>query len=65
MHSKTQIKVIKKSNLKFYKTTTITKKSPKNNTTREISLTVSSWVNEFQLRSEVTKQSFDCLFAQK
>ena len=64
MHSKTPIKVIKKNDVRFYKTTTITKQSPKTNTTQVIASTVSSWVNEFQLRSKGTKQSFDCLFAQ-
>jgi hypothetical protein len=64
MHSKTQIKVIKKNDVRFYKTTAITKQSPKTNTKREIASTVSSWVNEFQLRSKGGKQSFDCLFAQ-
>jgi hypothetical protein len=64
MHSKTPIKVIKKNDVRFYKTTTITKQSTKTNTRREIASTVSGWVNEFQLQGKGTKQSFDCLFAQ-
>ena len=64
MHNKTQIKVIKKNDAEFYKTKPALDKSPKKNTTREIASTVSGWVNEFQLRSRTTKQTFDCLFIQ-
>ena len=64
MQSKTQIKVIKKNAVKFHKTTTVRKENPKRNTTRDIALTVSGWVDEFQLRSKATNQTFDCLFAQ-
>lgn len=63
MHSKGQIKVIKKNDVKFYKTPTVREKSPKSDAAREIATTVSGWVNEFQLRQRETKQTFDCLFA--
>jgi hypothetical protein len=65
MTVKAKIKVIKKSEqLKSLKSTEGDKKSPQA-AAREIVLTVTDWVSDFQhRRREETKQAFEQLFSQ-
>lgn len=64
MHSRTQIKVIKKNAVKIYKTPEVAKESSARQVKREIVSTVSGWVSEFQMRRNETKPTLEYLFAQ-